>query len=113
MIEKFFKILAIEFEDLEESIIILIKSILERLENHEITNYVMKENNSLLKREHTDILQIHKEIMKMNMEDYQSVEDASTAVISLIYSFKGIPEAVHIYMEGRVKKVVRYMKEVS
>jgi len=109
---KFFKILSIEFSDLEESINSLIKAISERYNEHEITEHVLLENNALLKRELTDMLIIHKKIMELSENNYSSVEEASVAVINLIHSIKGIPKAVHTYMEGRVKKVLKYMNEV-
>ena len=112
IVKKFFKILSIEFSDLEEGIDALIGSIAERYKNHDITERVMLENSSLLKRELTDMLLIHTKIMELSDADYLTVEKASIAVIDLIYSFKGIPGAVHTYMENRVKKVLRYMNEV-
>ncbi len=112
MVNKFFKILSIEFSDLEESIETLIDSISERYKRQEITEHVANENSSLLRRELTDMLIIHKKIMELSSDDYQTVEEARTAIIDLIYSFTGIPEAVHSFMEKRVMKVLRYMDEV-
>ena len=112
VVKKFFKILSIEFSDLEDGIDSLISSIAERYEDHEITERIMMENSSLLKRELTDMLLIHKKIMDLSENNYLSVEEASINVIELIYSIKGIPGAVHTYMENRVKKVLRYMDEV-
>ena len=112
VIKKFFKILSIEFSDLEESINSLILSIGERHKKHDITEYVMLGNSALLKRELTDMLIIHKKIMDLSEKDYPSLEAASLDVISVIYSVKGIPGAVYTYMENRVKKVLRYMDEV-
>jgi len=112
IVKKFFKILSIEFSDLEEGIDALVGSISERYKDHEITEHIMLENSSLLKRELTDMLLIHTKIMELSEIDFPSLEKASIAVIDLIYSFEGIPGAVHTYMEGRVKKVLRYMDEV-
>ncbi len=111
-VKKFFKILSIEFSDLEDGIDTLINSIAERYKEHEITEHVMLENSSLLKRELTDMLLIHKNIMELSENEYPSLDIASLEVIDLIYSMHGIPKAVHTYMEGRVKKVLRYMDEV-
>ncbi|MDA3939407.1 MAG: hypothetical protein PF693_08870 [Spirochaetia bacterium] len=111
-VKKFFNILSIEFSDLEEGIDALIGSIAERYKNHEITEHIMLENSSLLKRELTDMLLIHAKIMELSDSDYLSLDSASIAVIDLINSFEGIPGAVHIYMEGKVKKVLRYMDEI-
>ena len=111
-VKKFFKILSIEFSDLEEGIDSLISSIAERYKEHEIKEHGRMENSSLLKRELTDMLLIHNKIMELSDGEYSSVEDASIAVIDVIYSIKGIPKAVHTYMENRVQKVLRYMDEV-
>ena len=113
MVNKFFKVLSIEFEDLEDSVDTLIASMNQRNQDHEITDYVLKENNSLLKRELADVLLIHKAIMKLSPEDYQSVEEANTAVLDLIYSFTGMPKLVHTFMEKRVQKVIRFINEVG
>ncbi len=113
MVKKFFKILSIEFSDLEDELDTLIGLISERYKKHEITEYVMMGNRSLLKRELADMLLIHKKIMELSSDDYQTLEAATAVVIDLIYSFTGIPEAVHTFMEKRVKKVLRYMEEVS
>ncbi|MCK5153130.1 MAG: hypothetical protein KAQ93_02125 [Spirochaetales bacterium] len=112
VIKKFFKILSIEFSDLEESIDSLIDAIAERYKEHDITERVMLENSSLLKRELTDMLIIHRKIMKLSEKDYLSLDAASQDVIDVIYSVQGIPKAVHSYMKGRVEKVLRYMDEV-
>jgi len=112
VVKKFFKILSIEFSDLEESIDSLIESIGERYKNHEITEHIMLENSSLLKRELTDMLLIHEKIMELSENDYNSVDDASNSIIELILSFTGMPGAVHKYMTVRVKKVLRYIDEV-
>ena len=112
MVNKFFKILSIEFSALEDEMDTWIALISKRLDRHEITEYVMKANSSLLKRELTDMLIIHKKIMELSSDDYRTVEEATAAIINLIYSFTGIPEAVHSFMEKRVRKVLRYMDEV-
>ena len=112
VVNKFFKILSIEFSDLEEELNTMIGLISERYKQHEITEYVMKGNTSLLKRELTDMFHIHKKIMELSPDDYETVEEATAAIINLIYSFTGIPEVVHSFMEKRVRKVIRYMDEV-
>lgn len=112
MVNKFFKILSIEFFDLEEEFDNLIDLLSKSFERHEITDYVMKANSTLLKRELIDMLLIHKEIVEISPDKYQTLEEATTAVIDIIYGFTGIPEAVHTFMEKRVRKVLRYMDEV-
>ncbi len=112
MVEKFFKILSIEFSDLEDELDVLIALVNKRRDRHEITEYVMKANSTLLKRELVDILLIHKKIMEISPDSYKNVDEATAAVIDIIYGFTGIPKAVHTYMEKRVRKVLRYMDEV-
>ncbi len=112
VVKKFFKILSIEFSDLEEGVEALIGAISERYKKQEITEHVSMENSSLLRRELTDMLIIHKKIMELSPDDYQTVDEATKAVVNIIYSFKGIPEAVHSFMVQRVRKVLRYIDEV-
>ena len=112
-VTKFFKLLYLEFSDLEDEFNTLIDSITKRHENREITNYVMIENSSLLKRELTDMILIHQKITELKPEDYSTLEDATKAVIDEIYGLEGIPEAVHLFMEKRVRKVLKYLEVVN
>ncbi len=111
-VKKFFKILSIEFSDLEEDFENSIASLEDRYRRQEITEHIMKENSQLLRRELTDLLIIHKRIMEFSPEDFRTIEEATQRIIKEIYSFTGIPEAVHSYMEKRVRKVLRYLDEV-
>jgi len=112
LVMKFFKILSIEFSDLEETMDSLLVSLNERYQKSEITEHVLKENRALFKRELTDMLIIHKQLMNLSSGDFSSVEEAKNAVLELIYSNENIPGAVHTYLEGRVTKVLRYLDEI-
>ena len=106
---KFFKILEIEFQDLEEGLEAYMVAIEERYRNKEITSYVFRENDALLAREIDDVRIIKKRISAVSNGEYENLEDAVETVIGIIRGFTGIPEVVHKHMEGKVHKVLRYV----
>ncbi len=106
---KFFKILSIELQDLEDGLKAYLNAGNERYMNKEITEYVYKENSALLSREIADVRILRERIQMISDRDYESLESASLAVIGVIKNFTGIPEAVHRYMERKVHKVIEYI----
>lgn len=112
-LSKFFRILDIELIDLEEGLDAYRKAGDERFQNKEITEYVHKENNALLKREIFDIGILREKIQAIAYKDFRSLNEASREVVSIIQSFTGVPNAVHLYMERKVDKVLHYITDFS
>lgn len=110
-LKKFFSILLVEFEDMEESFSMLIDSTEERFKRHEITGYVWTENTALLKRERTLIQLIHKRVAELDPTQYDSIEEAKQAVLKVVQDHHAVPEAVPQFIEKRMEKVLRYMEE--
>lgn len=108
-LKKFFKILEIEFQDLEEGLGAYLEAVGYRYHKKEITPYVYKENDALLQREISDVRIIKNEVNKLAERDYHDLEEASENVVEVIEEFTGFPKAVHSYMKGKVKKVLEYV----
>jgi len=108
-LKKFFKILEIEFQDLEEGLGAYLEAIEERYHKKEITPYVYKENDALLQREINDIRIIKKEVNNLAEKDYSDLEEAARNVTQLIDGFTEFPKVVHKYMKGKVGKVLEYV----
>ncbi len=108
-LSKFFKILSIEFLDLEEGLEAHIRAGDERYDKKEITAYVHKENTALLEREIADIQFLRKKIEDISIRDFTDLDEAAEEIVRVINSFSGIPHAVHRYMERKVHKVLEYV----
>ncbi len=108
-LSKFFKILEVEFLDLEEGLAAYMKAVEERYRRKEITPYVYRENDALLAREIKDVKMIREKIMMLSEEAYDDLEDAVKTVENTIMGFTGIPEAVHRHMKRKVRKVQGYV----
>ncbi len=108
-LSKFFKILSVEFLDLEEGLEAHINASNERYRKKEITSYVHKENTALLEREITDIRFLREKIQDVSGNNFNTLDDAAEEIVSVINSFTGIPHAVHQYMERKVWKVLEYV----
>ncbi len=106
---KFFKILEIEFQDLEEGLGAYLEAVECRYQKKEITAYVYKENDALLQREINDVRIIKNEVSKLAERDYHDLEEASETVVKVIEQFTGFPKVVHNYMKGKVEKVLEYV----
>ncbi len=108
-LSKFFKILEVEFLDLEEGLAAYLEAVEERYRKKEITQYVYRENDALLAREIKDVEMIRNRIMSLSEDAYENLDDAVKTVEETIKGFTGIPEAVHRYMERKVQKVQGYV----
>ncbi len=106
---KFFRILEIEFQDLEDGLEAYMKAIEDRYQKKEITQYVFKENDALLAREIDDVRIIRKRVTAISDKEYSDLDEAADTVVGIIENFTGIPEVVHKHMKGKVDKVVKYV----
>jgi len=109
-LRKFFKILEIEFQDLEDALETYRDALESRYEKKEITEYVYKENNALLNREIGDIRIIKENVAELSGEEYADLDEAAARVVEIIENFKDFPPVVHRYMERKVEKVLEYVR---
>ncbi len=110
-IKKYFEILQIELDDLIVDLEFS-KSVLEqRLEKHEITEYVFLENLSLLKKEILGVEELQ-EILDSSVEELRSIEDIKAVVEDYFQkSIKaaGLPNVVLELVNNKLEKVSKYM----
>lgn len=108
-IRKFFAILSIEFDDIRDGLTMLIDTTEERFRKHEITGYVWTENSALLRREQKLIQILHERVQQLNPDDYETLDEAVAAVRKIVRGMSGIPQAVPVFIEKRLNKVLQYM----
>ncbi|HDQ13829.1 MAG TPA: hypothetical protein ENN41_03330 [Sediminispirochaeta sp.] len=108
-IKKFFAILAVELQDMQDGMTMLIKLSEERFKRHEITGYVWTENTALLKREQGVIRMIAERVSKIDREGFDSLEDAVQEVRKIVRGLPGIPQAVPDFIEKRMEKILKYV----
>ncbi len=110
-IKKYVEILQIELDDLVVDLEFS-KSVLEqRLEKHEITEYVFLENLSLLKKEILGVEEVQ-EILDASAEKLHSIEDIRAIVEDYFQkSIKsaGLPNVVLELVNNKLEKVSKYM----
>ena len=92
------------------------KLMTDRLGSMEITNYVFRENDALLKREAAGVTEIQKKVRAMKHGDFTSVEEIVEAVRNATRSAiieHELPEAVFPLMERRIQKIKRFIESDS
>ncbi|MDY7029343.1 MAG: hypothetical protein SVR04_13685 [Spirochaetota bacterium] len=112
-IRKFLAILAIEFEDMQEGMDMLIELAEERFKRHEITGYVWTENTALLKREKSVIKMMGDRIAGLEPTMFKTLDEAVSEVKKIIRGMPGIPQAVPDFVERRIGKVLTYINDES
>lgn len=112
-IRKFFAIMAVEFEDMQDGMGMLIDLSEERFKRHEITGYVWTENTALLKREKAVMKMLGQRVSELNPENFKDLEEAAAEVRKIIRGLPGIPQAVPDFIEKRIKKVLLYISDES
>jgi|SRR6056297_2532874 len=110
-IRKFFAILAVEFEDMQEGMGMLIDLAEERFRRHEITGYVWTENTALLKREKGVIKMLAERVAGLEPDRFSSLDEALVEVRKIIRGMPGIPQAVPDFIEKRINKVLVYVND--
>lgn len=110
-IRKFLGILAIEFEDMQEGMDMLMELAEERFKRHEITGYVWTENTALLKREKSVIKMMGDRIAGLEPTMFKTLDEAVSEVKKIIRGMPGIPQAVPDFVEKRIGKVLTYIND--
>ncbi len=83
-----------------------------RLKIMEITEYVFRENDALLKRETTGVTQIRKTVQAMNPDEFASIDEIIAVVRSTVKTAihdHELPQAVYPLIDRRLLKVQRYV----
>lgn len=109
---KFLYILKMELEEIEEDLKTLLDMYCNCLENHEITNYVLQENSSLIQAEISALRSLFKFLDTFPIEGYESLEALAEGVLAKFKELikkKEYPQALYYLIERRVQKVVKYL----
>ncbi|MDC7125153.1 MAG: hypothetical protein PQJ46_06280 [Spirochaetales bacterium] len=110
-IKKYLKILTIELEDLVVDLTFNEKIIEQRLKRHEITEYVFRENVSLIKKEIIGIGKI-KKLIKTSSKGIKSIESFREIVenyFKVEIEAAGIPDVVMLLVNRKLDKVEKYI----
>lgn len=113
-LHKFKKVLLVEFEDLEEDIEMLIKAAIDKSAQGNITNYVFKENISLLKQEIFGMEKIIEVVKKHDVESCGTVECLRDEVFNDVkktVTTSDMPDVVIRLAERKINKVYIYVME--
>jgi len=109
------KVFRIELEEVENDVNSLMNYYSDRFSNHEITNYVLKENNALLSKEIASVKYLEKELEKWNSsEDFDSAEEAVESLknfLKMKVKERGYPEFLNLVIDRIGKKVSRYLEK--
>lgn len=113
-IDKFFRILKIELEDLEKDISIIIEEYQKKKDKGEISNYVFLENACVLKEELYGIKTIVDSLGNIAVGKYENINDIVADIHKLIkektklYLMNG---CVLTLLERKINKVLVFINE--
>lgn len=108
---KYLKILFIELEDIVIDLEFSEKIFEKRFKEHEITEYVFLENNSLLKREILGVEKLKKYLKKVDKE----IVTVSELRVTVDEYFKdevknaGLPNVVYLLVSRKLDKIDKYI----
>ena len=113
-INKYIKILLIEFEDIQEDLQFWLDDCKKKRESHEITNYVCWENMALLKNELIGLDVVFKDIEKLDPDKYNNIENLISDLKSQFKEHihnQNIAEAILHLIDRKIEKVAKYIEE--
>jgi hypothetical protein len=108
----FLRMLNTELSCCTEDLIDLEKLLETRLSTMEITQYVFRENDALLKREIAGVDEIQRTVALMNGAEYADLDAVVAAVRTIVRTAiveHELPQAVFPLIDRRVQKVARYV----
>lgn len=110
---KFTKLLTIELESLEEELELLLKTLDQRLKDHEITEYVRNENYVVLRNEVLGLRDFLKSGCAVDSDDITTPDEAAVAAKEVVrhrLTEHGYVPALYGLVALRVDKVASYLK---
>lgn len=113
---RFIQILKIELEDLEEDIEALEKLTEKRYKDHEITEYVLKENIAFYKREFDGIKEVFAQIDAFDTDNFTTVEEMLSGIDiyfqELVEKYQA-PNAVYVLLKRKIDKIAKYALQTN
>jgi hypothetical protein len=113
-VRKFLSILKVELEDFEEDLTVLLEGYKLSEEKRLITEYVSKENSSLVKHQISAIKVLLREIETFPIGEYADFDSFEKTVIDFLTGEtqkRGFPKALIYVIERKVHKVRSYIEE--
>lgn len=115
-IKKFFKILYVEIEDAQEDLEFLADLHTQREQRGEITQYVFRENLSLIKKEIDFVRVILEQFHELSELNYASLDDLIRDLDDKIrkkVEESGCADAVYTILRRKMEKVKRYVENTT
>ncbi len=108
----FLRLLKAELEDLAEDLQFLEQNCAKRFRGEEITPYVFKENDALLRRELDSILNLAKIVDGIEPSLYKNSDELQAALLArakdLVQHYQE-PEAVLVFLKRKLDKIQAYI----
>ncbi|MFQ3619536.1 MAG: hypothetical protein SNJ78_01190 [Spirochaetales bacterium] len=112
-LSKFFLLLKLELEEIQQDLQSLLEIYRSYEQKHQITNYVLQENSSLIQAEIAALGSLKKLLDTcVHPEDFESLDDLVKEILAQFKEFitkKNYPLALYYLIERKVQKVVRYI----
>jgi hypothetical protein len=112
--EKFMRLLRLEIESLHDEIEIILKSLDERLANHEITDYVHNENGAILRNELLgleDFLRTEFDVSERGEATLDDVVNEVRGYLRKRLNERDYVPALYELMNRRIEKIVTYLSQ--
>ena len=111
--EAFLKILALELDDLDEDIKLLIESYKEKREHDEITNYVFLHNLATMQSELFGVEGLADDIEDIDINEFDTLDNLVEHVKETLdhrLKHKGIVHSVMLLVERKINKILKYLE---
>ncbi len=111
-IRLFLKLLHAELEDLADDIDLIDKLCLKRFQESQISSYVYKENDALLRRELDSIANLSKIVDAIDATLYKNVEELEAELLKRLreqVARFAEPEAIIVFLQRKLDKIRAYL----
>ncbi|MBN2104840.1 hypothetical protein JW835_12440 [bacterium] len=110
----FLRILAIEIDDFKEDLEVLIEECESARKCGRLSESVFWENITVFNNEILGVKSFHHILEKINPDDFKTLDDLMEEIKSLFRQLVkecGLVEAINIYVERKMDKVARYVRQ--
>ena len=111
-IRLFLKLLHAELEDLAEDIELIDQLCLKRFQENQISSYVYKENDALLRRELDSIANLSKIVDAIDATLYKNVDELEAELLKRLHEQVARfaePEAIIVFLRRKLDKIHAYL----
>jgi len=110
----FLQILSIEIDDFKEDLEVLIAECKSARDRGRFSDSVFWENITVFNNEILGVKEFHHILEEMNPDDYKSLDDLMDEIKNRFRQLvreRGLVEAINIYVERKMNKVARYVRQ--